>query len=146
MIGPNVTLSAGMFPDQEMLISPVIEIGNRCVIGRGSHIVGHFCISIGDDLFTGPYVYITDQNHGYKDLSMPIGRQKPVDKEVVIGNGCWLGTGSVILPGSKIGNHVTVAANSVVRGEVPDNCVVAGVPAMVVRYLDEDGDWKSPAN
>ena len=45
----------------------MLRIGDRCVIGRGSHIVAHYSIVIGDDVFTGPYVYITDQNHGYAD-------------------------------------------------------------------------------
>ena len=46
---------------------PVLRIGDRCVIGRGSHIIAHYSIVIGDDVYTGPYVYITDQNHGYDD-------------------------------------------------------------------------------
>jgi serine acetyltransferase len=49
----------------------------------------------------------------------------------------------VILPGAAIGRNVVVAAGSVVRGDVPDHCVVAGVPARVVRRLDEDGQWRS---
>ncbi|HEY4927794.1 MAG TPA: hypothetical protein VIH95_01490, partial [Acidimicrobiales bacterium] len=62
LVGPYVSLSAGMVPGQAMVTDPVVRIGDRCMIGRGSHIVGHFCIEIGDDVHTGPYVYITDQN------------------------------------------------------------------------------------
>ena len=54
MIGPYVSLSAGMAPGQEMVSDPVVSIGDRTLIGRGSHIVGHFCVEIGDDIQTGP--------------------------------------------------------------------------------------------
>jgi acetyltransferase-like isoleucine patch superfamily enzyme len=116
------------------------------VIGRGSHIVCHHSISIGHDVYTGPYVYITDQNHGYADPDVPIGRQWPVNSAVSVGAGTWLGTGAVILPGSVIGRNVVVAAGSVVRGMVPDRCVVAGVPARIVRRFDPATGWGRPAD
>lgn len=141
LIAPNVTLSVGMVPGQRMATDPVIRIGNGCLLGRGTSIVGHYEIDIGDDVFTGMNVYITDQNHSYTDLDRPIGRQQPSDVPVRIGSGTWIGAGAVILPGSTIGRHVVVAANAVVRGEVPDHCVVAGVPARVVRRHDGT-DWR----
>src|SRR5712692_5563168 len=140
MINAQVTLSAGMLPGQDLGEVPVLRVGDRCVIGRGSHIVAHQSLVIGDDVFTGPYVYITDQNHSYDDPDQPIGRQLPVNAAVQIGSGSWLGAGAVILPGACIGRNVVVAAGSVVRGTVPDRCVVAGVPARVVRaYVPGDG-------
>jgi acetyltransferase-like isoleucine patch superfamily enzyme len=145
LIGALVTLSAGMVPGQDLGPVPVLRIGDRCVIGRGSHIVAHHSLVIGDDVFTGPYVYITDQNHGYADADVPIGRQMPLNAAVRIGSGSWLGTGAVVLPGACIGRNVVIAAGSVVRGTVPDRCVAAGVPARVVReYLLGDG-W-SPSS
>jgi acetyltransferase-like isoleucine patch superfamily enzyme len=113
------------------------------VIGRGSHIVAHHSLVIEDDVFTGPYVYITDQNHGYADPDVPIGRQLPLNAAVRIGSGSWIGAGAVVLPGACIGRNVVIAAGSVVRGTVPDRCVVAGVPARVVRsYVPGDG-WSA---
>ena len=103
MIASHVTLSAGMVPDQQMMTDPVVIIGDRCLIGRGSSIVGHYRIDIGDDVYTGMNVYITDQNHGYEDLEMPIGIQNPHDDPVVIGSGSWIGSGAVVLPGAQIG-------------------------------------------
>jgi acetyltransferase-like isoleucine patch superfamily enzyme len=143
VIGAFVTVSAGLVPGQDLGPEPVLRIGHRCVIGRGSHIVAHADIKIGDDVWTGPYVYITDQNHGYEDPDMPIGRQWPVNNPVEIGAGTWLGAGAIVLPGARIGRNVVVAAGSVVRGEVPDHCVVAGVPAKVVRMRTEIG-WARP--
>ena len=144
LIGSLVTLSAGMVPGQDLGPVPVLHIGDRCVIGRGSHIVAHQSLVIGDDVFTGPYVYITDQNHGYGDPEAPIGRQMPRNASVRIGSGSWLGAGAMVLPGACIGRNVVVAAGSVVRGTVPDRCVVAGVPARIVRqYVPGDGWLRS---
>ena len=139
LIGQLVTLSAGILPGQDLFGLTLLSIGDRCVIGRGSHIVAHQEITIGDDVWTGPYVYITDQNHGYEDPDTPIGRQFPVNSPVSIGAGSWLGAGAIVLPGTRIGRNVVVAAGSVVRGDVPDHCVVAGVPAKVVREHTQAG-------
>lgn len=143
LIGPHATISAGFVPERDLGPDPIVRIGNGVVLGRGSHIVGHQSIDIGDDVYTGPYIYITDQNHGYTDPDTPIGKQWPVNEPVTVGAGSWIGTGAVILPGASIGRNVVIAAGTVVRGDVPDHCVVAGVPGRVVRRLDEDGQWRS---
>jgi acetyltransferase-like isoleucine patch superfamily enzyme len=143
VIGALVTISAGLVPGQDLSPFCVLRIGDRCVIGRGSHIVAQQSVEIGDDVWTGPYVYITDQNHGYQDPDTPIGRQQPVNRPVTIGAGSWLGAGAIVLPGATIGRNVVIAAGSVVRGEVPDRCVVAGVPAKIVREHSGDG-WRPP--
>src|SRR5215813_14403578 len=145
MIGEQASICAGMAPGHDLGPGSVLRIGDRCVIGRGSHIVAHHSIDIGDDVFTGPYVYITDQNHSYADPDVPIGRQWPVNRAVRIGAGTWLGTGVIVLPGSVIGRNVVVAAGSVVRGEISDRCVVAGVPARVVKDFSPDSGWTKRA-
>jgi serine acetyltransferase len=143
MIGPGVCLTAGMGPGQPMLTDPVVTIGNRCIIGRGSHIIGHWSIELGDDIQTGPYVYVTDQNHGYEDPDSPIGWQPTVERSVRIGSGSWLGAHVVILPGTELGRNCVVAAGAVVRGTFSDHSVIAGVPARLVRHL-EGGEWRRP--
>ena len=143
MIGPRVSLTAGMAPGQEMVSDPVVTIGDRTLIGRGSHIVGHFSIEIGDDIQTGPYVYITDQNHVYEDPDAPIGSQWPVEASVSIGSGSWLGTGVVVLPGAHVGRNVAIGAGSVVTGDLPDHCVAVGVPARVVKRYSPDEGWRA---
>jgi acetyltransferase-like isoleucine patch superfamily enzyme len=146
MIAELVTLCAGMAPGHDLGPDPVLRVGDRCVIGRGSHIVAHHSIEIGDDVFTGPYVYVTDQNHSYADVEVPVGRQWPVNSSVRIGAGTWLGTGAVVLPGSVIGRNVVVAAGAVVRGKVPDHAVVGGVPAKVLREYVAGTGWCAPAS
>lgn len=141
MIGPQVTLSAGMMPGQVCLVDPVVRIGDRCLIGKGSGIVGHLSVAIGDDVWTGHHVYITDQNHGYDDVDRPISRQTMPERPVSIGDGSWIGHGTVVLPGARIGRHVTVGANSVVTGALPDFCVAAGNPARVIKRYDPELGW-----
>ena len=145
MIGSHVALSAGMIPGQQCLTNPVVRIGDRCLIGRGSGIVGHLAIDIGNDVWTGHHVYITDQNHGYEKIDLPISMQTQPEEPVVIGDGSWIGAGSVILPGAHIGKHVAIGANSVVNGNIPDYSVAVGSPAKVIKRYTEQSGW-IPAN
>jgi len=142
MIGPNVCLTAGMGPGQTMLTKPVVTIGKKCIIGRGSHIIGHWSIELGDEIQTGPYVYITDQNHGYEAIDEPVGWQPTREGAVKIGSGSWLGANVVILPGTTLGKNTVVAAGAVVRGTFPDHVVLGGVPAKVLRYYDHASGWQ----
>ena len=72
LIAADVTLSAGMGPGQEMVTNPVVRIGDRCLIGRGTSIIGHLAIEIGDDVYTGMNVYITAVS--YTHLTLPTKR------------------------------------------------------------------------
>jgi len=141
-IGPLASISAGMPSQADAEGEPIITIGDRCTLGKGIGIVGHERIEIGSDIWTGHYVYITDQNHGYEDVTLPIGVQMWKNEPVSIGDGSWLGHGAIVLPGSRVGKHVVIAAGAVVAGlHVPDNCVVAGVPARVVRKYVAGEGW-----
>ncbi|HEV8296881.1 MAG TPA: acyltransferase [Acidimicrobiales bacterium] len=143
LVGPLATLSAGMPSTAHDAGPPIVTIGDRCLLGKGIGVVGHERIEIGDDVFTGHFVYITDQNHGYEDLGLPIGVQMWRNAPVRIGAGSWLGHGSVILPGTRLGAHTVVAAGAVVSGSFPPNTVLAGVPARVVRHHNGD-TWVIP--
>lgn len=139
-VGPLATLSTGMPTTAHLPGPPILTIGDRCLLGKGIGIVAHDRVEIGDDVFTGHLVYITDQNHGYASLAEPIGVQMWTNAPVLIGAGSWLGHGSVVLPGSHIGRHTVVAAGAVVSGEFPDNAVLAGIPARIVRRHDGE-NW-----
>jgi acetyltransferase-like isoleucine patch superfamily enzyme len=132
LIGPWVSLSAGMVPGQPLVSRRIVVIGDRCVIGRGASIAGHLGIEIADDVHTGPNVYITDQNHAWDDPHVPIGRQSAPERPVRVGEGSWLGAGVVVLPGVRIGRHVAIGAGSVVTGDLPDHSVAVGSPARVI--------------
>ena len=89
-------------------------------------------------MWTGHDVYITDQNHGYEDVNLPISVQTMPEREVSIGSGSWIGHGSVVLPGARIGEHVVIGANSVVTGEIPSYSVAVGVPARVIKQYRQN--------
>lgn len=143
-VARDVTLTAGMAPGVDLGPDPVLRIGDRVVLGRGSHVIADVRLTIGDDCFFGPGVYVTTTNHSYDDPDVPIGKQWPRSEPVEIGPGSWIGTGAVILPGARLGRNVVVAAGAVVRGEVADHTVVAGMPARPVRTWDHDAGWQPP--
>jgi len=140
LFGPQLTLSAGWLPG-----APVtgvgVRIGSGVLVGRGSGIVAHESVEIGDGVFTGHHVYITDANHGYADPTLPIGQQHAAPRPVRIGAGSWLGHGSIVLPGSDVGRHVVVGAGSVVTGVLPDYSVAVGNPARVIRRYVAGEGW-----
>jgi acetyltransferase-like isoleucine patch superfamily enzyme len=139
IIGPYTTLSAGVSPEQ-VLEGAIVRIGDRCVIGKGSGVVGHQRVEIGDDVWTGHHVYVTDANHGYVDPDQPVGRQFAAPRPVRIGSGSWLGHGTLVLGGATIGEHVVVGAGAVVIGDLPDYSVAVGNPARVIRrYVSGEG-------
>ena len=144
LIGTHVTLAVGMPGEQFASSDTIIDIGDRCSLGRGTAIVARKQVVIEDDVMIAPHVYITDHSHSYADVRFPIWQQWPTEAPVRIGAGSWLATNVIVLPGTTIGRNVTVAGGSVVRGTVPDFSVVAGAPAKVVRrYVDGQG-WDPP--
>jgi carbonic anhydrase/acetyltransferase-like protein (isoleucine patch superfamily) len=145
LLAAHVSLSVGMAPGQPLppgASSPVLRVGDRCSIGRASHLVAHRSVVIGDDVITGPHCYITDQNHVYADPGVPIARQWPTDDPVEIGAGSWLGAGAIVLPGTCLGRNTVVGAGSVVRGSFPDHAVLVGAPATVVRRYEPGHGWQ----
>jgi acetyltransferase-like isoleucine patch superfamily enzyme len=144
MVSTWITLAAGYSPTQTTVPPRALVIGDRCVIGMRSGIVAHQSITIGNDVWFGQEVYVTDANHGYADPDTPPGLQLGPHEPVSIADGAWIGHGVVVLPGSRIGRNVVVAAGSVVRGEIPDHCVVGGVPAKIIRRFVPGQGWIRP--
>lgn len=144
LVGAWCTLATGYAPWQDTVPPRALVVGDRCVIGLRCGLVAHESIEVGDDVWFGQDVFVTDSNHGYTDPDVPIGRQLGEHQPVRIGAGTWVGNGATILPGSRIGRMAIVAAGSVVRGEVPDRCIVGGVPARVLRVLGAEEDRGRP--
>ena len=110
-----------------------VTIGDYTRIGIHSTIIGPVCIGQHVNLAQG--VVVTALNHNYEDVSKRIDKQGVSTKPVVIGDDVWIGANSVVLPGVTIGNHCVVAAGAVVTKDVPDNTLVGGVPAKILKTL-----------
>lgn len=112
-----------------------ISIGRRCVIGAFNNITaGIVDLVIGDDVLTGPHVSIIAITREYRRNDMRIDDQGYRDKGISIGNDVLIGTGAIILDGSRIGHGAVICAGSVVTGPIPNFAVAFGSPAKVSHY------------
>ena len=119
--GPRKTLISGWGQ---------IRFGDRCFVNVGSTIIAVEQIVVGDDVAIANDVYMLDSDsHGVEGRPH---RQAPI----VIGDGCWIGARAMILPGVTLGKRVLVAAGAGVTKDVPDDSLVAGNPARIVRALN----------
>ena len=111
-------------------------IGSGCVFGYNNHITAVRTLVIEDDVLTANNVYISDNVHGFEDVTTPIMHQPVRFKGTVrIGGGTWIGENACII-GASVGRNCVVGANAVVTRDVPDFSVVVGVPARVIRRYD----------
>ena len=134
-IGPNARI-VGVRRYNNREFSPEIDLSDGVSIQQGVHMTCAQSIRIGKNTAIAAYVTITDINHPYSDITIPIERQDIEVMPVAVGENCKLYNGSVILPGISIGNHCVVGANAVVTHNVPDYCVVAGAPARIIKRYD----------
>lgn len=117
-------------------IEPQLIIEDGTTVGRFSHIVALRSVIIGKNVLIADKVYISDNIHGYEDIHQPIMYQSIVFKsEVEIGENSWIGE-NVSIIGAKIGKHCIVGANSVVTKDIPDYCIVVGIPAKIIKKYD----------
>jgi len=93
-------------------------------------------VIIESNVLIADRVYISDADHNFEDREVPIRLQGDHFKAPVrLRTGCWIGIGAVILPGAAVGRNAVVAANAVVRQDVPDYTIVGGVPAKILREI-----------
>ncbi|MCC8103516.1 MAG: sugar O-acetyltransferase [Clostridiales bacterium] len=130
--GENPALLPGFNCDYGLHIS----VGENFLANYNVTILDIAPVTIGDYVMIGPNTLISTVNHPMN----PAGRRKHlgIAKPVTIGNDVWIGGNVTILPGVTIGNNVVVAAGAVITKDVPDNCVVGGVPARVIREIEND--------
>lgn len=92
-------------------------------------------IGIGDNVIMGEYVSFHSENHNYSDTSKLIKDQGVSSQGIILGNDIWVGAKVTFLDGTEIGDHCVVAAGAVVKGKFPNNVVIGGVPAKIIKEL-----------
>ena len=135
IIGNKVRIFPGArlecYDNGKIIIEDDVSIGQNVHITCGKE---DLIIKSGT-VITGN-VFITNINHLYDDINISILKQGYTANKTIIGNDCFIGFASGILPGTKIGNHCVVGAHSIVNRQVDDCSVVAGCPAKVIRKYD----------
>jgi acetyltransferase-like isoleucine patch superfamily enzyme len=123
-----------VFQQYVVLLHPeLISMGDRVAVSPWVMMEGAGDIRIGHGVMIGPGVMIWSINHDTSDVKKPLRDQGYIKQPVVIEDDVWLGAGTIILPGARIGQGSIIAAGSVVRGVIPSGVVAAGVPAVVKR-------------
>jgi acetyltransferase-like isoleucine patch superfamily enzyme len=114
-----------------------VSIGAKTVLGQECTISAFQDISIGRECVIADRVMLIDFDHGVVDVERPIREQGIYKRDVRVGHNVWIGYGACILRGVTVGNNAIIGTNSVVTSDVPDNAVVGGVPARVIRTRKE---------
>lgn len=124
-------------PSTTIQIPVHVNIGRFTRIGKNVYI-NHLCsmldmgtITIGDNVLIGPKANLLTEEHPVE----PSERKALMVRPVVIKDGAWIGAGATILPGVTVGENSVVAAGAVVNKDVPDNTVVGGIPAKVIKQI-----------
>lgn len=121
-----------------------ITIQDNVSIGQNFHITAKDEeLIIGKNTTISGNVFITNIDHEYKEIDKHIMEQPFIVSKTVVGENCFIGYGVGIQAGTILGKHCVVGANSVVRGKFPDYCVIAGVPARILkRYNPDSNKWE----
>ncbi|MDM0011271.1 acyltransferase [Variovorax sp. J22P168] len=109
-----------------------MDIGSNVDINGYTVVYAAGGVRIGNKVLIGANCVITSVSHPTEAAD----RQQLVFSPVELQENCWLGAGTMVMPGVTIGRNSIVAAGSVVTKNIPDNCVFAGIPARLVRHLD----------
>jgi len=131
----HVGLGAGIEPPFNFTYGCNTSIGNGVYSNINLSVFDSALVTIGDRVLIGPNVSLVTDAHDTEVESRDQGIQ--FAKPIVVGEKCWLGAGATVLPGVTIGKRSVVGAGAVVTRDVPDDCLVLGVPARVVKKLNQ---------
>lgn len=136
VFGNNVTIQSNSIIECTGVINDLGEglvIGDNVGIAPNCFLQIRGKVTIGSNVLFGPGVYLFSENHNFSEISKFINEQGTSRKGVVIGNGVWVGSSSVILDGVSIGDNSIIAAGGVVTKNVPPNEIWGGVPAKFIK-------------
>ena len=132
----------GYCPENLELLSPFycdygtnIKLGKNVFINFNNYFMDGAPITIGDNVFIGPSCGFYTANHplNYHERNKGIEQAK----EITVGADCWIGANVAIMPGVTIGRGCVIAAGAVVTRDVPDNCLVGGIPAAIIKTITD---------
>lgn len=138
LTGKPVDESFGMFPPFYTDCGKNITLGKDVFINSGCRFQDQGGITIGDGSLIGHNVVLATLNHDFSPECRSTMHPAPIS----IGRNVWIGANATVVPGVTIGDGAIVAAGAVVVRDIPENAVVAGVPAKVIRVLDEEKNSK----
>jgi acetyltransferase-like isoleucine patch superfamily enzyme len=141
-IGPHARIE-GIYYWNENKYNPHIIIEDDVTIQQRCHITAASELIIGKGSILAFDVMITDIDHEYSAIGIPIGKQDLANRKTKIGERCFIGAGAKILAGTILGEQCVVGSNAVVRGNFPAFCVIAGTPGRVLKRYDERSEsWR----
>ena len=113
-----------------------VSIGSKSVMGQECTISAFQHISIGRECIVADRVMMIDFDHGVVEVERPIRLQGIYKRDVDIGHNVWIGYGACVLRGVSVGDNAVIGTSAVLTTDVPENAVVAGIPARVIRMRD----------
>lgn len=131
LFGKTVDESFRVFPPFYTDFGKNITVGKNVFINACCHFQDHGGVSLGDGCQIGHNVVFATLNHGLA----PEDRQTTYPAPITLGKNVWVGSNSTILQGVTIGDNAVVAAGAVVTKDVPENTIVGGVPARIIRKI-----------
>jgi len=132
IIGSQLDESTIIFPPFYTNFGKFIQIGKNVFINHACSFLDMGGITIEDHVLIGPKVNLVTENHPLT----PADRRALISKPILVKRNAWIGAAATILPGVTIGENAVVAAGAVVTTDVPDNTIVAGVPAKIIKSID----------
>jgi len=113
-----------------------VSIGAKTVMGQECTISAYQHVEIGRECIVADRVMLIDFDHGAVEVERPIRLQGIYKRDVRVGHNVWIGYGACILRGVSVGDNSIVGTSAVVTQDVPENAVVAGIPARVIRMRE----------
>jgi acetyltransferase-like isoleucine patch superfamily enzyme len=113
-----------------------VSIGAKTVMGQECTISAYRHVSIGRECVIADRVMLIDFDHGMVEVERPIRLQGIYMRDVNVGSNCWIGYGACVLRDVTVGDNCVIGTNAVVTNDVPDNAIVGGVPARLIRMRE----------
>ncbi|KPU43711.1 putative acetyltransferase [Oxobacter pfennigii] len=110
----------------------ILKIGDNVFFNNDCSLNCLLDVSIGDDCIFGENVKIYDHNHSFIDSEQLIRTQGYRTAPIEIGNNCWFGSDSIILPGVKIGSNCVIGAGCIIHKDIPNDSIIKNIQVLEI--------------